>query len=81
MTVFPMIFVIPPDRLALLKEFVARLVKVQLSENNHAFLHPDSVQGIAEQVAETYHLEFADAKTIVVAVSAEAALPLVALAA
>lgn len=80
MTLFPMIYLIPPDDRALLTERVMLLVRNHSSKKQHAFLHLDSTQGIAEQVAEKYDMELADAKNIVVALAAKAAMPIVAAA-
>lgn len=57
-----------------LKETIARLLWKNFKKNNHPFIHPESIDGLAEQVAEKHDMELHDARQYIICLAARRAL-------
>lgn len=69
---------IPPAQLALLTDTVARLVQKHYEQCKHAFLNPDSLSGLIENLVETYEIDLAHAQSIIHSLAFKAAKPIIA---
>lgn len=60
-----------------LKETIARLLWKNFQKNSHPFIHRDSLEGLAEQIAEKHDLEIHDARQYIICLAARRALVVV----
>ena len=64
---------IPPGDQEILKETIEMLVRKQMHQH-YAFLCPNSIDGLAEEIAEKHDMRFHQARQIVIGLAAEAAI-------